>query len=558
MTTTAAHSQGWHPLAKDAVLAAWLVVAGNLPLWLTVSRLPEAAASPLMLPALALFLLCALLASFGLLMWRPWRRVLGAALIALAGMGSYFMWTYGIVIDPGMVANVFHTDAVEAAGLFTLPLVLAVVLGVALPVIWWWRAPVRTVRWTRQLWQRGLVVLLALLVAAGLLFATFQDLASLMRNNKSLRYMVNPYNSVYALVRQGVSESAHAAQPLQAIGLDARAAGTAMAADAAPVIVLVVGETARADNFGVGGYARDTTPRLSALSASGDITYFSQVHSCGTSTQVSVPCMFSRLGRAGLDGPREENVLDLLQRAGLAVAWIDNQSGCKGVCDRVPNERAMDAVGQGVCQGEACPDAVLPELALKRLATLDAQRRTLGSVIVLHQMGNHGPAYFERSQKSHKVFLPECETNTLSSCDEQRIVNAYDNGIRETDAMLGELIDRLAALQRPAAVLYVSDHGESLGENGLFLHGMPWSVAPEVQKHVPMVMWLSPAMQARLQVHNDCLRGLAAKPWSHDNLFHTLAGLAQVEGKDVNPAQDILAACASADSVARVGVRSPQ
>lgn len=547
-------SPGWHPLAKDALLAAWLTLAGNLPLWLRLLRLPEAqsARGLWLLPGMASLLLASLLLVFTLLMWAPWRRGLGALLLAGAGLGSYFMASFGIVIDPGMVSNVFHTDVLEAQGLLTLPLLGALLVGVALPVLWWWRAPVRPVPWPRLLWQRGLLASVAAIAATVLLLGMYQDLASLMRNHKSLRYMINPYNTVYAVLRQGLSETAQAAQVLHPIGLDAQARAETDPQQA-PVIVLVVGETARAANFGVGGYPRDTTPRLSALAARGELSYFTHVQSCGTSTQVSVPCMFSRQGRPGLGGPPEENVLDLLQRAGLAVRWVENQSGCKGVCDRVPHVRADELAPAGACQGAACPDAVLPQLVEQLLPTLDAQQRLRGSVIVLHQIGNHGPAYFERSQAARKAFLPECGTRTLSSCEPQAIVNAYDNAIRETDAMLGDLIDRLARLGRPAAMLYLSDHGESLGENGLYLHGMPWSLAPDVQKQVPMALWLSPGMRERLQTGSACLATLTARPWSHDNLFHTLAGLAGVSSVAIDPTRDILARCEPADAMARTG-----
>ncbi len=548
MTPTRPHpdnaTRGWHPLMLDAVLAAWLASAGNLPLWLAVLRLPETQGPGgwVAVAGLVLLLAGALLVSLGLLMWGPWRRALGLALIAMAGLASYFMLAYGIVVDPGMLANVFHTDALEVNGLLGWPLFAALLAGVLLPGTLWWRARARPMPWRRLLWQRGAFVAVSMALVAALLPLAFQDLASLMRNHKPLRYMVNPYNSVYALALQGASEGAHAAQPLQAVGLDAHAPAATDQAHA-PLVVVVVGETVRAANFGLGGYVRDTTPRLRALAARGELTYFDRVTACGTSTQVSVPCMFSRLGRAGLDGPREENLLDVLQHAGLAVYWLDNQAGCKGVCERVPHRFASEFALADACPAGECPDAALAPLLPEVLSSLDAQRRANGSVVVLHQMGNHGPDYHLRSLPARKAFLPECETNALSRCDRDRIVNAYDNAVRETDHLLGELIAQLAATPRPVALLYVSDHGESLGENGLYLHGMPWSIAPDEQKQVPMLLWLSPAMRERLQLRGDCLDTLAHRPWSHDNLFHTVAGLVQVSTRAVDPGKDMLRGC---------------
>jgi len=231
--------------------------------------------------------------------------------------------------------------------LLVLSLGLATLGNLALlPGAWWWRQRLRPVGRVRLLAQQLGAVLAALLVAAVLLWLTFQDVASLMRNHKTLRYMINPFNTVYAVGRVAVGRNAHAGKPLQPVGTDAQFAGTPAAADTAPLIVLVVGETARAANFGLGGYERDTTPRLKTLQAQGGMVYFSDVTSCGTNTQTSVPCMFSPLGRQGYldaDGPYE-NLLDVLQRAGLAVLWLDNQSGCKGVGERVP---ALDQSSRG-------------------------------------------------------------------------------------------------------------------------------------------------------------------------------------------------------------------
>ncbi len=536
----------WHPLALDAILAAWLTTAGNVPLWLALARLARDPSANHWgyIAGFGLALFATLLAFFGLVLWRPWRRAAGLVLIAFAGSASYFMLSYGIVVDPGMVQNVLHTDTTEVQGLLGWPLFLALLFGVVLPGAWWCRARTIEVHWKRVLWQRGLVFVLALAVMGLATAGIFKDLASDMRNHKSLRYMINPYNSLYAMARQVVNEKARAQQPLLAIGLDAVSSAALSGAQAPPVVVVVVGETARAANFGLGGYARQTTPRLARLKEEGDLTYFSNVLACGTSTQVSLPCMFSRLGRAGLDGPKEENVLDVFQRAGWSAFWLDNQSGCKGVCGRIPNRYAYEMAPKGVCDGNQCPDAVMGQLLPDLLTeTARHQKSPHGTVIVLHQMGNHGPAYYLRSEPSTKIFHPECKTNVLSSCSRQEIVNAYDNAIVETDRLLARLVEQLKALSTPAALLYVSDHGESLGENGLYLHGMPWALAPEEQKHVPMLLWMSRSMRDRLDVHQSCLDGVASRPWSHDNIFHTLLGLAQIRTSAWRMDRNILSHC---------------
>jgi lipid A ethanolaminephosphotransferase len=259
--------------------------------------------------------------------------------------------------------------------------------------------------------------------------------------------------------------------------------------------------------------------------------------------------MFSHLGRKAFNasGQPQENLTDLLQRAGYAVLWLDNQAGCKGICARVPNAMAGEPVGgdahalQGLCdaEGECFDDALLRGLD-QRLAALPAERRAKGTVLVLHQMGSHGPAYFKRSPSANKRFLPECTTNVLQQCEHDALINAYDNSIAYTDHVLAGAIDWLKTHERDhaPAMLYVSDHGESLGENNLYLHGLPYAVAPREQTHVPMVIWLPAADPL-----GPCLAAQTAKPLSHDNLFHTVLGLVGVRAKEYQPALDMTAGC---------------
>lgn len=537
---------GWHPTRLLWVLCAWLVTVGNLPLWLALGQLPELSAARLglLVPLLSGILGTALAALLGLLVWPRWLKPVGLVLLLTVTSSSYFMLSYGVVIDPTMVANTLQTDAREVRDLLSLNMLGALLVGVVLPGVWWWRQPVRRVPGLRLAWQQSALSLLAVLLSAGLFWLAFQDLASLMRNHKPLRYMINPFNTLYALGRASVGQAAQAQTPLQPLGLDAQAA-TASGPDAAPLIVLVVGETARAANFGLQGYERDTTPRLRALQAQGDLVYFSNVSSCGTNTQTSVPCMFSHLGRTDFSDNRDrhENVLDVLQRAGLAVLWLDNQSGCKGVCERVPNASTRSLDVPDWCHDGECHDEIMLHGLNARLAELPAERRAKGTVVVLHQMGSHGPAYYLRTPAAHKAFTPECASNTLQNCDPAALRNSYDNTIRYTDHFLAQTVAWLQQQHQPGALLYVSDHGESLGENGLYLHGMPYAMAPSEQTHVPMLTWLSPAFQQQRGVTADCLRPQAGQALSHDHLFHSLLGLSGVQTQVRQPALDIFGAC---------------
>jgi lipid A ethanolaminephosphotransferase len=310
------------------------------------------------------------------------------------------------------------------------------------------------------------------------------------------------------------------------------------------VLVIVLGETARAQNFSLLGYARDTNPELAKL----PITAFSNVKSCGTSTEISVPCMFSPYGRADYDESRirnSESLLDVLARAGYRVRWIDNQSGCKGVCKGagVEYEKIDPALAPDLCRDGECYDEVLA----RRLETVLPEVRE-NTVFVLHMMGNHGPAYFRRYPAAFRRFVPDCATAELRDCSREQVVNAYDNAIGYTDHVLARVVGVLngAAGRLDSAMLYVSDHGESLGENGLYLHGIPYAIAPEQQTHVPMMVWLSPAMSRGGDVSARCLRAKADSALSHDNLFHSVLGLLDVSTSVYREERDIFDGCRGA------------
>ena len=533
---------GWHPLALLAVLAAWLASVGNLPLWLSLGRLPEMTAphlvATLVLLGGALFLM--LLATLALLVWPRWRKPVGVLLLVTVAVSSHFMLSYGIVVDPTMLDNVLHTDTREVRDLLSPTLGVALLLGVALPGWWWWRQPVRPV--ARLLPRQAGLAVLALLAALVLLWLGFQDLASLMRNHKDLRYRVNPYNTVYALARQAHGSVNLARQPLQPMGEDAMRAHGAVPG---PLLVLVVGETTRAANFGLGGYARDTTPQLKALMGEGGMTYFGDVRSCGTNTETSVPCLFSHLGREGYMArtQRHENLLDALQRAGMGVMWVENQSGCKGVCDRVPHADASELVPGTVCDGGECQDTALLQALPAALQRLTPEQRARGTVLVLHQMGSHGPAYYKRTPAALKAFTPECTSAALQDCPREQVVNAYDNSVRATDDLLAGVVRWLRSQPGATGLLYVSDHGESLGEKGLYLHGMPYAFAPDEQTRVPMLMWLSPTLRQAMALDEACLRARAGRPASHDNWFPTVLDLAQVHTRWSTPGASLLAGC---------------
>lgn len=538
------------PLTLAWLSALWLGILCNWPLWQRMSGLPELANARgtwfiLVFIAIISAVLGALLS---LLAWRAIIKPLLALVLLSAAALAHFMGSYGIVVDPTMVVNIVQTDAREAGDLLSLRLLISLLLLAGLPILWLWRRPLEE----RPLLQRAgrnlLGFVLGLAVAVLLALSSFADLASTMRNNKSLRYMINPLNAYYSLGAVAVQARAQPKGPPEVVGADAQLAARPAGAKP-PLLVLVVGETARAANFSLNGYSRPTNPELAKL----DVLSFRDVSSCGTSTAASLPCMFSHLGREAWGGQKtpQQNLLDVLQRAGLAVLWLDNQSGCKGVCDRVPNGFAtVAAVGApplpaALCDGPECMDEALLHGLDERLAALDPARVAKGVVLVLHQMGSHGPAYYKRSPANVKPFQPECRSNALQQCPHEQLLNAYDNSIAYTDHVLAGTIAWLGRQQTrfDAGLLYMSDHGESLGENNLYLHGMPYAVAPKEQTHVPAILWLPEASAGAQGVQRACLAARLDQPLSHDYLFHTVLGFSGVKTALYKPAWDLLQPC---------------
>lgn len=523
----------------------WLAGVGNVALWRALWGMPEIAGWSGAGFLLAFFtFIAALHAAFlSLFAWRwTFKPVLAFCLVA-AALGANFMLTYGVVIDRTMMVNVLQTDVRESKELLSLQLGIILGLMAILPVAWLWRLELKQRALWPQLRRNLLTFVGAVVVAVVVVMLSFQSMASMMRNHKQLRFMINPLNSIYALGEIALEPFANPKKPMVAIGLDAKPGATWPKAGKPPLFVLVIGETARAANFSLNGYARDTNPEL----AQENVTSFLHVYSCGTSTAASVPCMFSHLGRSAYDkrDADYQTLLDVLDHAGLAVLWRDNNAGCKGTCGNIQNEDFSHASIPEFCTSQECYDEVLLHRLDERLAKLTQGDPHKGIVLVLHQKGSHGPAYYIRSPKAYKKFMPECESNALQSCTREQVTNAYDNTILYTDHFLAQAVQWLKdrADHYDTAMLYVSDHGESLGENNTYLHGLPYLIAPDVQKHVPMVLWLSPQMEQRRGLTTACMQGQRDAALSHDNLFHSVLGLLDIQTGVYRADRDMFKAC---------------
>lgn len=449
---------------------------------------------------------------FSLIAWGKAARWVLALFIVVSAPAAYFMDSYGTVIDVTMLENMAQTNASEAGDLFNLQMLARLLFLGLLPawlLIRYSKAP--TSPWaeckSRLLFTLCLVLFVLL---NGALFSA--QYASFFREHKIVRFYANPtyltYSSIKFLKGKTVDNLAAETGPIQDLASDAKIATQ----HHNELIIVVVGETVRADHFSLNGYGKKTNPNLEKVEG---LVSFKQVSSCGTSTAVSVPCMFSPLSRTDYDSAefkRTLNALDVLQKQGVQVLWRDNNSDSKGVAERVEYQDFKSPTVNPVCD-EECRDIGM----LSGLDDYIETHRGKDLLIVLHQMGNHGPAYYKRYPAEFEKFTPVCRTNEFSECSTEEITNAYDNAILYTDHFLFQTIEFLKKYDADyeTAMLYISDHGESLGEMGLYLHGAPMAFAPEVQTHVASVGWVG----QHFDVEAADLAKLENIPLSHDNLF---------------------------------------
>jgi len=248
--------------------------------------------------------------------------------------------------------------------------------------------------------------------------------------------------------------------------------------------------------------------------------------------------MFSHLTReqySHAKGKNMSNVLDVINHAGVEVLWRDNNSDSKGVADRIDFEDFRDENKNPICDPE-CRD----EGMLIGLQDYINERSEKDILVVLHTMGSHGPAYHKRYPEAFEVFTPACLTNQLNECSDKQINNAYDNTIVYADYVMAKTLELLKnnASDRDTAMFYISDHGESLGEKGVYLHGMPYFMAPQEQIHVPAIMWFDKRFGEA--VNAEALGSTVNLTLSHDNLFHTLLGMMRVSTDVYDQNLDIL------------------
>lgn len=525
-----------------AVVALYILLVLNRSLWVEVHDALAASrgATGFGMLGVAVYgrLIGNLVLTLALVTWPRIGKPLLALLILVSAASAYYAQSFGVRLNEEIVQSIFETQRAEAMAMITPGAVGWIALFGVLPAVLVLVMPIRFARWPREFGWRALVVCVAIALMlvppllAGRTYVYFE------RNHRTLYEVFNPYAALSGTFHYLQRDVFRRKATMTPIGTDATLVPSAAMAARKRIVVLVVGETARAENQSLQGYARDTNPEMTHEGAS----YFTDAWSCGTATTVSVPCMFSNMTRERFDKPVAKahwNVLDVLQHAGVDVFWRDNDEGCKDVCLRVPNDDVTNDRVAGLCNTDGCFDEVL-------LADLPARLARMRSpaLLVLHIKGSHGPAYFQRYPSAFDVFRPGCDTAEVQTCTYAQTVASYDNTILYTDHILGRVVQALKATPEiDSVMMYLSDHGESLGENDVYLHGADWDTAPSQQKHIPMLMWLSPGWVRDAGIRMTCLDQRRTQPASQDNLFHTLLGFFDARTSVYVPALDLLAGC---------------
>ncbi|WP_165311494.1 phosphoethanolamine transferase [Vibrio ziniensis] len=529
------------------VLATFFALLMNLPVYATLADIFDKLDSVKIgfIISLPFFFAAALNLLFNLFSWPYITKPIFIVLIIVSSFVSYASFNYGTLFDTDMITNIVETDSSEAGSYLSFYSIgWVVVLGLVPAVMLALTKIQKPSSWI-NFTLRKLGSMAASLVVIGVIaMLYYQDYSSVGRNNSYLKKLIIPTEFVYSTSK--FVKQKYFAKPIvyKELGLDAKQSPKALAsAETKPTLfVFLLGETARSYNYELNGYERPTNPYTRNL----DVISFKDVSSCGTATAVSVPCMFSAMDKSNFNrdiADNQDNVLDILSHAGVDVAWQDNDGGDKEVAKRIKKTEINRKRVDDMCNGETCYDMAMLENFDQKVDALQGNR-----MMVMHLIGSHGPTYFQRYPKNMGTFQPDCPRSDIENCSVEQIVNSYDNTIAYTDYVVAQTIDKLQALQDKynTALVYISDHGESLGENGMFLHGMPYGLAPNNQTHVPLIVWFSDGFKQEKHLQANCLENHATnRQYSQDNVFHSLLGIMDVNTKAYNPDMDLFASCRS-------------
>ncbi|WP_133407490.1 phosphoethanolamine transferase [Parashewanella tropica] len=474
--------------------------------------------------------------------WPKVVKVFFIPLLIISSAMSYATFYYGVIFDKDMLVNILDTNKGEALSYLSLYSVGWVFLLGVLPSAVLGFTKIKDIS-IKELVINKFMALFVVVVGIFAIAAIFyKDYASFGRTHNNLQELVIPTEFLYSVTKLTKQKYFSPKVPYKKVGLDAKLNPKAFGGNKSKkpnLVIFMLGETARAQNYPFNGYHRNTIPYTQMYKP----YFFTQVASCGTATAVSVPCMFSNMNRTEFDVKRADNqddVLDIMQRAGIDVLWKENDGGDKHVAKNVTQIKLDTSKVDEFCNGSSCHDEALLKGLYSQIIRMKGDK-----FIVLHLIGSHGPTYFERYPKSMDFYKPSCQRADIENCSSEEIYNVYDNTLRYTDYVMAKAIGLLKSFEfsHNVALMYMSDHGESLGEDGIYLHGLPYKFAPTEQKHVPWMFWMSDEFAKVKNISGNCLRKNAHNAYSQDNLFSTLLGLMDVSTKAYNKKMDIFSEC---------------
>ncbi len=462
----------------------------------------------------ALALVFTLVALFVLFMVSA--RLAKAVCILFALVNSvavYFMVTFKVILDYTMMGNILNTQTSEASSYWNLSILVYFVLLGVVPGIWLWRLHFKPVKRITLLLLSFVTVSLCVV----LLYANSSSWLWFDKHSKAVGGQIMPWSYVVNTIR--FQRDQNAVPKNKTLLPDA-----VFIHKNKKVVVLIIGETARLKNFSLYGYARETNPLL----AKSTIIALNDPDACSTYTTKSIACMLSHLDSAA---PKFEPLPSYLQRQGVEVIWHSKNWGEPAVS--VDSYQDKGDLKQ-YCKGEGCE---YDEVLLTRLRDKIAASTADKIFVVLHTKGSHGPSYFSQYPPQFERFTPVCKTVDLSQCSFDALQNAYDNSILYTDFFINETIQLLQQTGIASSLLYISDHGESLGEGGYYLHGTPMVLAPDEQVKIPFLVWMSDEFVKQKGIDVNVFK--QAKTHSHANVFHSVMGALDLRSDIYKPELDV-------------------
>ena len=398
-------------------------------------------------------------------------RLVGKILLVLFfiinAVAVYFINTYSVIIDESMIGNVLNTNYSESSSFFSIKLVLYVVFLGILPSIFIIKAKIITVTVKKFLVSISLTLLFLLTLA----FANASNWLWIDKNSKTLGGLAMPWSYAVNIplfyIHQFKKNEKEILLPDATIKDNQKS-----------VVILVIGESARSENFSLYGYPKNTNPLLSKIP---NVSHFNAT-SDATYTTAGIKSIVEHENTDEL----YEILPNYLYRNNVDVIWRTTNWGEPPV--HIKNYQNREALMPN-CKGDGCDyDGILLS-GLKEQILASKKNKIL---IVLHTSTSHGPTYSKKYPAKFEIFKPVCNSVELGNCSHTELVNAYDNTIVYTDYLLANVIKDLKQLQEyKSAMIFVSDHGESLGENNLYMHGLPRSIAPKQQYEIPFIVWTS-------------------------------------------------------------------